>query len=106
MLVPGMASLQCGPADASSAWSFNKCLSTLCTDVDPGTMRMKVLTHRSIVTKHLIAALSKEIGKKKKISKEEVPPPPKFSFGNLLYEDREYFVHFHLPLDDAASLCA
>ena len=84
--------------------AFNKRLSTLCTDVDPGTMRMKVLTHRSIVTKHLIAALSKEIGKK--ISKEEVLPPPKFSFGNLLYEDREYFVHFHSPLDDAASLCA
>ena len=44
--------------------AFNKCLSTLCTDVDPGTMRMKVFTHRSVVTKHLIAALSKEIGKK------------------------------------------
>ena len=99
-----MASFQCGPADVSSAWSFQQMPFHTLHRRGPWDHAYEgaYASQRC----HETSYCSPVKGKQKKISKEEVPPPPKFSFGNLLYEDREYFVRFHSPLDDAASLCA
>jgi hypothetical protein len=94
--------------------AFNEGLATLGAHMHPGTVSMKVLTHGSIVTKHLTATLVEKIrinifivyrGKNKRGNLKPLKIFPKILESSLC-EDREYSARFHLPLDDAAFLYA